>query len=113
MRKGPKTWRRQMKNDIIKAVALVSGLVAGMLVAGLVAVLFFSYPQGFYINATLYTKGAVAVYQDIKFGPDRIMYVGEPATAFRVYMRLTEGPPPPAPTMPQYRPPGMDGAMLR
>jgi hypothetical protein len=52
--------------------------------------LLFSKPTGRYYLKCV--PGAVSVYEDIKFGLDRQMFVGQPGHAYQLYMQLSKPP---------------------
>ena len=83
-----------------KVLYAVLGVFAGSLsaasVVGVVALtlhLFCSGPQGYYIEAS--SRGYTSsVYQNIKFGTDKLIFTGPNGNAWQVYTMVTT----PAPT---------------
>lgn len=72
---------------VLSIVFTTLASIAGTLLVGsLYATLFLSQPTGHYYMDD--RAGAIVVKEDVRFGEDRTIYVGESSVAFRVMQTL-------------------------
>lgn len=66
----------------------------GLLLTGISMSMFFSGPTGNYFMTSDRYDGitTMRVREDIRFAPDRTVYIGEPEVSWELYMRLTYPP---------------------
>lgn len=71
--------------SILKLFTVVIGMFVALSVA---LALFFGHPTGHYYMNSYRQGAACAVYEDVRFGPDRLMYAGDADRAFQIYSSL-------------------------
>jgi hypothetical protein len=81
-------------NATLGVLAAAGGLFSILGVVALSLAIFSSGPQGYYVQAaeTGYTS---SVYQNIRFGQDRLVFYGPNGNAWQVFKMITEPPPVP------------------
>ena len=78
--------------NVIGAIGTVLGTTIILLgICALACGMFFSKPTNtFYLNTA--TRDVVGVYEDVRFGYDRRMFIGSPKAAYNIYWQLTRTP---------------------